>query len=430
MRAGRLRRRTFMERALRLGLTAITASSLLEACGTMQCSMQNGSANPNVIIWKSEYDPQGVFGDWVKSFNARQAGQGQVIYESGSPSSDNQHQWLLQNLQTCANQASAAPVDVISIDSIWLTEFASQGLIMPLTPIRKDIQKRAGAYSWVVEECQFKNQWYGAPERADIGVFYYHKDLTSTPPGTWSELSAQANQARSRAVPDGFVWQGAQDEGLICNFVEVLASYGGSILDPRNQQKVTLDTSQARKALTTMMGWYALSPSDIFTYDEEAAMVRWQNGYAVFMRNWYNAISQVESDQNARFTTLPRGDMTTSYSCTGGWLLGINAATRNPELAQQLISYLLAQLETNSNGTNDVLSAPQTAAPSGDVSAIARNVVARPRIQKYVSLSLKMQQSLFTALKNASQEPSSRYESIAKGTLKELQTDLSQLLQP
>jgi hypothetical protein len=37
MRAGRLRRRTFMERALRLGLTAITASSLLEACGTMQC---------------------------------------------------------------------------------------------------------------------------------------------------------------------------------------------------------------------------------------------------------------------------------------------------------------------------------------------------------------------------------------------------------
>ncbi len=428
MRAGRLKRRTFLERAFRLGLTATAAGSLLEACGTMQCSTQNGSTRPNIIIWQSEYDPQGVFGKWVKDFNDGPSEGGHVTYASGSPSSDKQYKWLSQNLSTCPSTASAAPVDVISMDIIWLTEFASKGLIIPLTAIQKEIQQRASAYVWVADECQYKGQWYGAPERADVGVFYYHKNLTPKPPDNWPALLTQASQVRGKNL-DGFVWQGAQEEGLVCDFVEVLASYGGSILDQRNPQKVTLDNAQAIAALTTMMNWHAISPKDISTYDEEAAMVRWKNGLAVFMRNWYNAISQVKDDPSARFTPIPRGDMSTSSSCTGGWLLGVNAATQNPDLAQRLITYLLQQLAMNSDETNDVLSVLPNVAGDGDIGMIARNVVSRPRIPKYVSLSLLMQQSLFNALKSASQAAPSRYETIAKTALKGLQADLTHLLQ-
>ena len=66
MRAGRLSRRTFLERALSIGLTAGSATALLEACGTVSvnvhCTPANSSSSPNVIVWQSEYDAQGIFG--------------------------------------------------------------------------------------------------------------------------------------------------------------------------------------------------------------------------------------------------------------------------------------------------------------------------------------------------------------------------------
>ena len=65
-------------------------------------------------------------------------------------------------------------------------------------------------------------------------------------------------------------------------------------------------------------------------YEEGDARVRWQNGYAAFMRNWYNAFSIVTDpiqslvSDTARFSCLPAktaqvGEKVTGYSCLGGW---------------------------------------------------------------------------------------------------------------
>src|SRR5947209_4368731 len=94
MRAGRLSRRTFLERALSIGLTAGSATALLEACGTVSvnvhCTPANSSSSPNVIVWQSEYDAQGIFGAQVNAFNDRHP-QSHVIYINGNASTDNQY---------------------------------------------------------------------------------------------------------------------------------------------------------------------------------------------------------------------------------------------------------------------------------------------------------------------------------------------------
>lgn len=85
----------------------------------------------------------------------------------------------------------------------------------------------------------------------------------------------------------GYLWQGAQYEGLVCNFVEVLYGYGGNVLDPNNPKSVTVNSPEGVQALTQMVGWVGtISPAGVTTYKEEDSRSAWQNGDAAFMRNW------------------------------------------------------------------------------------------------------------------------------------------------
>src|SRR5579859_1186341 len=65
MRAGRMTRRTFMERAVAIGLTSTVAGSLLEACGG------GGSTNsgPTTIVWQTENDNSGTYPAIVDNYN-------------------------------------------------------------------------------------------------------------------------------------------------------------------------------------------------------------------------------------------------------------------------------------------------------------------------------------------------------------------------
>jgi multiple sugar transport system substrate-binding protein len=64
MRAGRMTRRTFLERAVAIGLTSTAAGSLLEACGG-----GSSSSGPTMIIWQTENDNSGTYPGLVDNYN-------------------------------------------------------------------------------------------------------------------------------------------------------------------------------------------------------------------------------------------------------------------------------------------------------------------------------------------------------------------------
>src|SRR5689334_6797001 len=59
MRAGRMKRRTFLENALALGFTSSVAESVLAACGGSSNSSGGNRAAINVT-WQGEYDTAGI----------------------------------------------------------------------------------------------------------------------------------------------------------------------------------------------------------------------------------------------------------------------------------------------------------------------------------------------------------------------------------
>ena len=67
IRAGRMTRRTFLERAIALGLTSTAAGSLLEACGGSSSS--GGGGQTTNIVWQTENDTSGTYPALVDTYN-------------------------------------------------------------------------------------------------------------------------------------------------------------------------------------------------------------------------------------------------------------------------------------------------------------------------------------------------------------------------
>ena len=73
-----------------------------------------------------------------------------------------------------------------------------------------------------------------------------------TPPTTWEQLMSEAQTLQKAGkVKYGYVWQGASYEGATCNFMEYVASAGGTVLNS-SATKSVVNSPQTLKALTFM----------------------------------------------------------------------------------------------------------------------------------------------------------------------------------
>ena len=131
--------------------------------------------------------------------------------------------------------------------------------------------------------------WY-----TDAGLLYSRVDLLekagfSGPPQTWEELQEMANKVmRDEGIPNGFVFQGAEYEGGVCNGLEYIRTHGGDVLDPNDPSKVIIDSPESAAGLAT---WHSMlesgaSPEAVLQYQEDESHATFLNGEAVFIRNW------------------------------------------------------------------------------------------------------------------------------------------------
>lgn len=87
-----------------------------------------------------------------------------------------------------------------------------------------------------------------------------------------------------------FVGQGAQYEGLVVNYLELLAGAGGDLFN-REGTEVEYGGAPALTALTFMQDACreALYAEDFDTMKETEALQRFEDLQAIFMRNWPDA---------------------------------------------------------------------------------------------------------------------------------------------
>jgi len=254
--------------------------------------------------------------------------------------------------------ARSPEIDVFQIDIIWPGILANHFIDLGKRIDRNTIAEHFPA---IVANNTVKGKLVAMPWFTDAGVLYYRRDLLdkyhAQPPQTWIDLTATAQKVQDaeRAAGNprlqGFVFQAKGYEGLTCNALEWVDSFGGgTLVDAKG--KASINNPQAVAALRMAAGWVGtIAPQGVLNYDEEESRGVFQSGNAVFMRNWPYAWALANAaDSPVRgkvgVVALPRGGPDGKHSgVLGGWNLAVSRYSAHPALAADLVRYLTSRAE-------------------------------------------------------------------------------------
>ncbi len=247
-------------------------------------------------------------------------------------------------------------VDVYQIDIIWPALLAKYFIDLREYIDDQVIQKH---FPTIVKSNTVDGRLVGMPWYTDVGVLYYRKDLLDKygfqVPDEWSALADMALYIQSeerKAGNDklwGYVFQGGAYEGLTCNALEWVHSYGaGTVVNADGA--ITIDDPRATLAIARAANWVnIISPQRVTSFHEEDARITFQLGQAVFMRNWPYAWALLNGSDSALagkvgVAPLPKGGVKgQSVSTLGGWQLAVSKFSKNPQVAADLVRYLTSE---------------------------------------------------------------------------------------
>lgn len=252
--------------------------------------------------------------------------------------------------------AGASDVDVFSVDVVWPGILGS--FFLDLKQYSKGAENEH--FPALVANNTVDGKLVAMPWFVDAGLLFYRKDLldkySEAVPTTWAQLTATAKKIqdgeRKAGNKDmqGFVFQGKAYEGLTCDALEWVASFGGgTIVDPDG--KITIDNPQAVAALELAGSWMGtITPTGALNYEEEDARGVFQSGNAVFMRNWPYAWALAQDDKSpvkdkVGAAALPMAEGGRAAATLGGWNLSVSKFSKHPAEAADLVLYLTGAAE-------------------------------------------------------------------------------------
>lgn len=251
--------------------------------------------------------------------------------------------------------AKSSDLDVINVDVVWPGMIKDH--LIDLKPYSKGVEKEH--FPSIVANNTADGKLIAMPWFTDAGLLYYRKDLLEKhgekAPTTWEELAATAKKIQDaerkagNADMQGFVFQAKAYEGLTCDAVEWLWSYGGgNVVDDKGN--ITVNNPKAAKALNTAASWIGtIAPTGVLNYGEEDARGVFQSGNAVFMRNWPYAWS-LGNGKDSKIagkigvSALPKGGADGKNAATlGGWQLAVSKYSKHPKEAADLVMYMTSK---------------------------------------------------------------------------------------
>lgn len=234
---------------------------------------------------------------------------------------------------------SAQCYDVVTMDVIWTAEFAEAGYLVPLDRDEFAVDR---FLPQPVAAATLDGTLWAIPMRVDAGLLYYRKDLLDkagvAPPRTWEELIDQARTIAPESGVDGYVGQFDRYEGLTVNAIEAIWARGGDVLTADGA--VAVDSREARAGVRMLADGFASGwiPRAALTFGEEQSREAFQNGSALFLRNWpyvYRLLADPNSPVATKFDVAPLP----GPSALGGWNLGISSCSTHQQTARDFIRF-------------------------------------------------------------------------------------------
>ena len=196
--------------------------------------------------------------------------------------------------------------------------------------------------------------WCSCP---DAGLLYYRKDLLdesgiSSPPETWDDLKEMAVQVSEEAgVQNGFVFQGSNYEGGVCNALEYIWTHGGDVLDENDN--VVIDSPEAAAGLETYASLLTsgASPEAVANWTETESSANFTTVTRYLSGTGHHCMEGSATRQRPKLkpeqvgiAPIPVDEPgNPTYSCLGGWMMSINANTDIDDDAWTFIEFMTSE---------------------------------------------------------------------------------------
>ncbi|MET0496330.1 MAG: extracellular solute-binding protein, partial [Actinoplanes sp.] len=208
-------RRTVRTRLLAVG-AAIALLAPVAACGSDD---EGGVPTLNLYQFPVE-NMQTV----IDNCNQAAAGRYKIVYQVLPRAADDQRVQMVRRLA-----ADDDSMDILGLDVTWTQEFASADWIREWTGKDK-AEIENGTLAGPLASAEYQGKLYAAPNNTNVQLLWYRKDLVPTPPKTWDEMIDQSLQLKSAGKPYQVLTMGAQYEGLVVLFNNLVASAGGHVV--------------------------------------------------------------------------------------------------------------------------------------------------------------------------------------------------------
>lgn len=403
-------------RLLRLDKTALSIAFLLAAAASAFClggCMEKKTNDAGVTL--SVLMDADVAGDWhqfITEFERANPGI-RINYVEGPSATD-----AREDLYVTSLLGGQTVYDLIFADVVWVPKFAAAGWLEDLTD-RWPPERWEEFIPGAMEGSKYKGRIYRVPQDMDVGMLYYRTDLLGVagekPPETFDALERIATRLQHPDQLWGFIWEGKQYEGLVCNFLEVLTGFGGFWIDPGSEE-VGLDRGEAIAALQWMCDSIhraRISPPGTTTYMEEEGRLLFLGGRGVFHRNWpfvYTMAQQAGSAVRGRIglMPMPAGPNGRPAATLGGWGMCIARRSQHKDEAWKFCEYISAlpqvarvQAHRGSPPALKRFYESSTDPVQKDIYKVMQSTVVRPPVPQYAQASDILQRYVSAALTQA-----------------------------
>ena len=401
------------KKALSLLLASALTLGVFAGCSSSSSSSEDETATATTetetddseisgdITFVMANDTTGASEKMLEAFNEKYPNI-HVDVQMSSGASDDVKKGLMTSLA-----AGDTDPDVFACDIIWISQFAAAGWLLDVT---EDLEARADDYlAGPLSTCYYDGKAYAYPDYTDVGLLYYRTDLIDEAPTTWDELVELSKQYQASGdVEYGFLFQEFQGEPTSCNTLEFIKQNGGSDL---TDGVFDFENENTYEALTFIKSLIedGISPESVLNSKPDDSNAIFQEGNALFMRNWTYSYGVLQSETskvagNVGVAALPVGPSGSESSGTlGGWNYAINSQTDSPEAAKVFVefmsSYEAQKIEASIRGTLPTVAAVyddaevQEALPFlADAKEAADNAKPRPQVRDYPTISTIFQE--------------------------------------
>lgn len=332
-----------MRRLAFAALLLLLAALVAAGCGG---SADDASASGQVVLhWTTDRDPTGEIFRLIDDCNRANAGKWKIAPVIMPPAVDAKREQIIRRLA-----AQDDGLDILSMDVVWTAEFSETGWIVDLSERMKDQESRflPSAY----ETVKYDGRIWAWPMGTNVALLFYRTDLVKRAPETWEELVRVARQQQAKHPGmKGFIYQGQPYEGLTVDALEFITAAGGAALSDDGTKATFTKGDSTRFAFEFMRELVSsgVAPREIVTFMEEESRQSFQNGDAIFMRNWPYvyplANDRASSKVAGKFAVapLPKFEGRRSGGVLGGANLAITAFSKHPEQAWEAIQCLAGE---------------------------------------------------------------------------------------